>query len=66
MNDFQKLCSVSDVNELLDGRILLVDKPLNWTSFDVVGKLKWILFDPEYAVPQLIVYFVLIIRYFVI
>jgi tRNA pseudouridine55 synthase len=43
MYDFQKLCSVSDANELLDGRILLVDKPLNWTSFDVVGKLKWIL-----------------------
>lgn len=43
MNDFQKLCSVSDANELLEGRILLVDKPLNWTSFDVVGKLKWIL-----------------------
>ena len=43
MMDFQKLCSVSSAEELLDGRILLVDKPLNWTSFDVVGKLKWIL-----------------------
>jgi len=43
MNEFQKLCSVSHVNDLLEGRILLVDKPLNWTSFDVVGKLKWIL-----------------------
>lgn len=43
MEDFQKLCSVAHADELLDGRILLVDKPLNWTSFDVVGKLKWIL-----------------------
>lgn len=43
MKDFQKLCSVAHADELLDGRILLVDKPLNWTSFDVVGKLKWIL-----------------------
>jgi len=41
--DFQELCSVSNAEELLEGRILLVDKPLNWTSFDVVGKLKWIL-----------------------
>jgi len=23
------------------GEILLVDKPLNWTSFDVVNKLRW-------------------------
>jgi tRNA pseudouridine55 synthase len=43
MSDFQKLCAVSHTDELLEGRILLVDKPLNWTSFDVVGKLKWIL-----------------------
>jgi len=43
MSGFQKLCSVSNAEELLEGRILLVDKPLNWTSFDVVGKLKWIL-----------------------
>lgn len=43
MMDFQELCSVSSAEELLEGRILLVDKPLNWTSFDVVGKLKWIL-----------------------
>lgn len=24
-----------------EGEILLVDKPLNWTSFDVVNKLRW-------------------------
>lgn len=24
-----------------EGTILLVDKPLNWTSFDVVNKLRW-------------------------
>jgi tRNA pseudouridine55 synthase len=43
MSDYQKLCSVTQAEELLEGRILLVDKPLNWTSFDVVGKLKWVL-----------------------
>ena len=43
MSDYQRLCSVSRAEELLEGRILLVDKPLNWTSFDVVGKLKWVL-----------------------
>jgi len=32
-----------ELNQLLQGAVLLVDKPLNWTSFDVVGKLKWIL-----------------------
>ncbi|MFN4884870.1 MAG: tRNA pseudouridine(55) synthase TruB [Bacteroidota bacterium] len=31
------------LDEVLEGSVLLVDKPLNWTSFDVVGKLKWIL-----------------------
>lgn len=25
----------------LDGEVLLIDKPLHWTSFDVVNKLKW-------------------------
>lgn len=24
-----------------EGEVLLVDKPLNWTSFDVVNKLRW-------------------------
>lgn len=24
-----------------EGEILLIDKPLNWTSFDVVNKLRW-------------------------
>jgi tRNA pseudouridine55 synthase len=43
MSDFLKHCTISHAEELLEGKILLVDKPLNWTSFDVVGKLKWIL-----------------------
>lgn len=25
----------------LDGQLLLIDKPLNWTSFQVVNKLRW-------------------------
>ncbi|MFO7864371.1 MAG: tRNA pseudouridine(55) synthase TruB [Salinivirgaceae bacterium] len=26
-----------------DGKIILIDKPLNWTSFDVVNKIRWAL-----------------------
>jgi tRNA pseudouridine55 synthase len=28
-------------SEFQEGRTLIVDKPLNWTSFDVVNKLRW-------------------------
>ncbi len=28
-------------DSFLDGRVLLIDKPLEWTSFDVVNKLKY-------------------------
>lgn len=27
--------------EFRNGEVILVDKPLNWTSFDVVNKLRW-------------------------
>ena len=27
--------------EFLSGQVLLIDKPLNWTSFQVVNKLRW-------------------------
>lgn len=26
-----------------DGKVLLIDKPLKWTSFDVVNKVRWLL-----------------------
>ncbi|XOD67518.1 MAG: tRNA pseudouridine(55) synthase TruB [Flavobacteriales bacterium Tduv] len=29
------------LSELQEGKILLVDKPLTWTSFDVVNKIRW-------------------------
>ena len=29
--------------DYLEGQILLIDKPLNWTSFQAVNKLKWAL-----------------------
>ncbi len=29
--------------DFLEGQILLIDKPLHWTSFQAVNKLKWIL-----------------------
>lgn len=27
--------------EFLSGKVILIDKPLNWTSFQVVNKLRW-------------------------
>ena len=27
----------------LEGCVLFIDKPLNWTSFDVVNKIRWTL-----------------------
>ena len=27
----------------LEGRILLINKPLNWTSFQVVNKIRWLI-----------------------
>jgi tRNA pseudouridine55 synthase len=33
----------SSQQRFVDGQVLLVDKPLEWTSFDVVNKLRWAL-----------------------
>jgi tRNA pseudouridine55 synthase len=33
----------SSLQRFVDGQVLLVDKPLEWTSFDVVNKLRWAL-----------------------
>ncbi|GAB5417504.1 MAG: tRNA pseudouridine(55) synthase TruB [Crocinitomicaceae bacterium] len=30
-----------NIQEFKEGKTLIVDKPLNWTSFDVVNKLRW-------------------------
>ncbi|ADR20782.1 tRNA pseudouridine synthase B [Marivirga tractuosa] len=32
-----------NINSYNEGKVLLIDKPLNWTSFDVVKKLKFTL-----------------------
>lgn len=37
MNSLYKL----NVNDWRQGQLLLVDKPLNWTSFQVVNKIRW-------------------------
>lgn len=29
------------IDDYLSGQVLLIDKPLNWTSFQVVNKLRW-------------------------
>lgn len=31
------------VQDYLDGKILLIDKPLGWTSFQVVNKVRWLI-----------------------
>lgn len=33
----------SSLDRFVEGQILLIDKPLEWTSFDVVNKLRWAL-----------------------
>jgi len=30
-----------NLNEFTSGKVLLIDKPLHWTSFQVVNKLRW-------------------------
>ena len=32
---------MKDKEYFLDGQVLLIDKPLEWTSFDAVNKIKW-------------------------
>ncbi len=32
---------MKSAEEFLSGQVLLIDKPLNWTSFQVVNKLRW-------------------------
>ncbi|MDC0257815.1 tRNA pseudouridine(55) synthase TruB [Crocinitomicaceae bacterium] len=30
-----------NIQEFQEGKTIIVDKPLNWTSFDVVNKIRW-------------------------
>ncbi len=32
---------INDQINFLEGRVILIDKPLNWTSFDVVNKIRY-------------------------
>lgn len=34
---------IESVEQLKEGAIFLVDKPLKWTSFDVVNKMRWLI-----------------------
>tara|TARA_B110000444_G_scaffold261478_1_gene314000 strand:- start:4746 stop:5450 length:705 start_codon:yes stop_codon:yes gene_type:complete len=40
MERFKKTNSLSDINE---GRLILINKPIGWTSFQVVNKIRYIL-----------------------
>ena len=35
------MISPMDAEDFINGKVLLIDKPLNWTSFQVVNKLRW-------------------------
>lgn len=37
------MISAKTKEEFLDGQMILVDKPLEWTSFQVVNKIRWLL-----------------------
>ncbi|MDX1472497.1 MAG: tRNA pseudouridine(55) synthase TruB [Flavobacteriaceae bacterium] len=32
---------MNSAEDFLEGKLLLIDKPLNWTSFQVVNKMRW-------------------------
>ena len=32
---------IKTIEDYLSGQVLLIDKPLNWTSFQVVNKIRW-------------------------
>lgn len=32
-----------ELEDYLSGQVLLIDKPLNWTSFQVVNKIRWLI-----------------------
>ena len=32
---------MTSVDEFKNGQVLLIDKPLHWTSFQVVNKIRW-------------------------
>lgn len=42
ISDFSVM-DFSSLERFVEGQILLIDKPLEWTSFDVVNKLRWAL-----------------------
>ena len=35
--------SMETLDAYQEGRVLLIDKPLNWTSFQVVNKIRWLI-----------------------
>ena len=35
------LNDIMTLEDYKNGQVLLIDKPLNWTSFQVVNKIRW-------------------------
>ena len=44
-------------NPYLKGQVLLIDKPLEWSSFQVVNKLRWLI-RKEYKIKKINYHFV--------
>ena len=38
-----------------NGQVLLIDKPLNWTSFQVVNKIRWLIKN-KFAIKKIIIF----------
>ncbi|MGB1246231.1 MAG: tRNA pseudouridine(55) synthase, partial [Flavobacteriaceae bacterium] len=34
---------MTKTNPYSEGQVILIDKPLNWTSFQVVNKVRWLI-----------------------
>ena len=37
------VCFPASANEFLNGQVLLINKPLGWSSFDIVKKVKYLI-----------------------
>lgn len=35
--------ALPSLQEIVEGQIILIDKPIKWTSFDAINKLKWLI-----------------------
>ncbi len=46
-SSFSYFCHMQPINEFAEGKVLLFDKPLHWTSFDLVRKVRSLIKIPK-------------------